>query len=72
MYKEALAIDKKALGDDHPAVATDLNNLAGCLRAMVCFAFYITFHFCFLNFYKNVCTGQVRGGTSDVQGGSGH
>lgn len=29
MYKEALAIDEKAFGADHPAVARDLNNLAG-------------------------------------------
>ena len=36
MYKEALVIDKKALGDDHPDVAIDLNNLAMCLDSMVC------------------------------------
>lgn len=29
MYKEALAIDEKVFGADHPAVARDLNNLAG-------------------------------------------
>ncbi|MCX7003949.1 MAG: tetratricopeptide repeat protein, partial [bacterium] len=28
LYKRALAIDEKAVGPDHPAVATDLNNLA--------------------------------------------
>ena len=29
LYKRALAIDEKALGPDHPDVATALNNLAG-------------------------------------------
>ena len=28
LYKESLAIDKKVYGDEHPEVATDLNNLA--------------------------------------------
>ena len=28
LYKEALAIDKKVFGDEHPNVAGDLNNLA--------------------------------------------
>ncbi len=28
LYRHALAIDEKALGADHPGVATDLNNLA--------------------------------------------
>ena len=28
LYKRSLAIDEKALGPDHPAVATGLNNLA--------------------------------------------
>ncbi len=28
LYRRALAIDEKALGSDHPNVATDLNNLA--------------------------------------------
>jgi len=31
LFREALAIDKKALGNDHPGVATDLNNLAQLL-----------------------------------------
>ena len=31
LYREALAIDKKIYGDDHPEVATDLNNLASLL-----------------------------------------
>ena len=31
--KQALAIFKKVYGDDHPNVATLLNNLAGLLRA---------------------------------------
>ena len=29
LYKQALAVDEKALGPDHPETATDLNNLAG-------------------------------------------
>ena len=28
LYRESLAIRKKALGDDHPLAATGLNNLA--------------------------------------------
>ena len=32
LYKEALAIDKKVFGDEHPNVAGDLNNLAELLR----------------------------------------
>ncbi len=32
-YKRALAIREKALGPDHPGVATDLNNLAGLFEA---------------------------------------
>lgn len=33
LYRRALAIDEKSFGPDHPEVATDLNNLAGLLRA---------------------------------------
>ncbi len=32
LYRRALAIDEKALGPDHPGVATCLSNLAGLLR----------------------------------------
>jgi tetratricopeptide (TPR) repeat protein len=32
LYKRALAIDEKALGDEHPNTATDLNNLALLLQ----------------------------------------
>ena len=32
MYREALEIQKKTLGDSHPHVATTLNNLALLLR----------------------------------------
>ena len=32
-YRRALAIDEKALGPDHPGVATDLNNLGLLLMA---------------------------------------
>ena len=35
LYRESLAIDKKIYGDEHPEVATDLNNLAGLLKAQV-------------------------------------
>ena len=35
LYKEALAIDKKVYGDEHPEVATDLNNLAALLSDQV-------------------------------------
>ena len=35
LYRESLAIDKKIYGDEHPDVATDLNNLAGLLKAQV-------------------------------------
>jgi hypothetical protein len=31
--REALAIQKKSLGDDHPDVAETLSNLAGCRRS---------------------------------------
>ena len=33
--EQALAIDKKVHGDEHPAVAGDLNNLAQLLSAQV-------------------------------------
>jgi Tfp pilus assembly protein PilF len=33
LYRRALAIDEANYGPDHPNVATDLNNLAGLLRA---------------------------------------
>ena len=32
LFRRALAINEKALGPDHPAVATDLNNLALLLQ----------------------------------------
>ncbi len=32
LHRRALAIDERSLGPDHPAVATDLNNLAGLLQ----------------------------------------
>ena len=32
MYKESLAIRKKVLGEEHPSVATGLNNLAELLK----------------------------------------
>ena len=35
LYERAIAIDEKALGPDHPGVATDLNNLAGLLSFQV-------------------------------------
>lgn len=35
LYEEAIAIWKKVHGDEHPLVATGLNNLAGLLRAQV-------------------------------------
>jgi len=35
LYREALAIDKKIYGDEHPEVATDLNNLALLLKSQV-------------------------------------
>ena len=35
MYREALAMDKKIHGDEHPEVATDLNNLAVLLKEQV-------------------------------------
>ena len=35
LYREALAIDRKAYGNEHPDVAIDLNNLAGLCRAQV-------------------------------------
>mmetsp|Transcript_4240 Transcript_4240/g.13992 ORF Transcript_4240/g.13992 Transcript_4240/m.13992 type:complete len:100 (+) Transcript_4240:38-337(+) len=35
LYERSLEIRKKALGEDHPAVATALNNLAELLRAQV-------------------------------------
>ena len=33
LYRRALAIDEASLGEDHPEVATDLNNLATLLQA---------------------------------------
>jgi tetratricopeptide (TPR) repeat protein len=33
LFKRSLAIKEKALGSDHPSVATSLNNLAGLYRA---------------------------------------
>mgnify|MGYP002018995980 CR=1 FL=1 len=33
MYRDALAIRKSALGDNHPEVAISLNNYAGVLQA---------------------------------------
>ena len=35
LYRESLAIDKKIYGDEHPEVATDLNNLAWLLESQV-------------------------------------
>ena len=35
LYKESLAIRKKVFGDEHPKVATALNNLAGLLKSQV-------------------------------------
>ncbi len=35
LYKESLAIRKKVFGDEHPKVATALNNLAELLRNQV-------------------------------------
>ena len=35
LFKESLAIDKKVYGDEHPDIATDLNNLAELLRTQV-------------------------------------
>lgn len=35
LYERSLAIDEKALGPDHPAVATDLNTLARLLQSQV-------------------------------------
>ena len=35
LYRESLAIDKKIYGDEHPEVATDLNNLASLLESQV-------------------------------------
>ncbi|CAN0519075.1 unnamed protein product, partial [Laminaria digitata] len=32
LYKRSLAIDEKALGPEHPSVATSLHNLAGLLK----------------------------------------
>jgi len=34
LYKQAMEIDRKALGDDHPSFANSLNNLAGIYSAM--------------------------------------
>ena len=42
LYRQALAIDEKVYGKEHPEVATDLNNLAGLLKAQV----LIFSHFC--------------------------
>ena len=33
LMKQALAIDKKVYGEDHPEIATDLNSLALLLKA---------------------------------------
>jgi tetratricopeptide (TPR) repeat protein len=33
LYKRGLVIQEKALGPEHPVVATSLNNLAGLYRA---------------------------------------
>ena len=35
LYRESLAIDKKVYGDEHPEIATDLNNLAQLLSDQV-------------------------------------
>ena len=35
LLKESLAIDKKVYGDEHPEIATDLNNLAQLLQDQV-------------------------------------
>jgi hypothetical protein len=35
LHREALAVDKKIYGDEHPDVATDLNNLAAMLKSQV-------------------------------------
>ena len=35
LYRETLAILKKVHGDEHPSVATGLNNLASLLKSQV-------------------------------------
>ena len=35
-YEKALAIDKKTHGEEHPDVATSLNNIAGVYQDLVC------------------------------------
>ena len=35
LFRETLAIFKKVHGDEHPSVATGLNNLAGLLKKQV-------------------------------------
>ncbi|MDZ7905984.1 MAG: tetratricopeptide repeat protein [Cypionkella sp.] len=32
LYRQAMEIDRKTLGEDHPDYATSLNNLAGLLQ----------------------------------------
>ena len=43
MYREALAIDKKIFGTEHPNVARDLNNLAVLLEKQVSEWFFVLF-----------------------------
>ena len=42
LYLEALAIDEKVYGEDHPEVATDLNNLALLYKTQVRFSFFFS------------------------------
>jgi len=35
LYKQSLEIKKKVYGEDHPSIATGLNNLAGLLQKQV-------------------------------------
>ena len=39
LYEQAIGIFKKVLGEDHPNVATLLNNLAGLYQSQVRFLF---------------------------------
>ena len=35
LYKQSLEIKKRVYGEDHPSIATGLNNLAGLLKKQV-------------------------------------
>ena len=44
LYRQALAIKRKIYGEEHPSIATGLNNLAGLLKTQVLILYHFLLH----------------------------